>query len=190
MYRERKLAASTEKLNYALCFSPTHKETLSRKCGGWICVLSTNKMWGRVLPKSLLLITECRTAAYPGGLKLQELGERSLIYSCVLLFPPSLVTDEGVGVRMPSLKVPYPFRYCKMFQRFQYTCRFLPQFSEAKLMKNLFPLMFWGTSLLLFISLFFPWEKLKEKAKYDSLIIRYRGEWCAEDQNKIFLHKV
>lgn len=32
------------------------------------------------------------------GLKLQELGEKSLIHSCKLLFPLSLVTDEGVGV--------------------------------------------------------------------------------------------
>lgn len=72
---------------------------------------------------------------------------------------------------MPSLKVPYPTHYRKMFERFQYTFRFLPQSSEAELMKNLFALMFWGYYSLLFISFFPPQEKLKKKAKYDSLII-------------------
>lgn len=128
--------------------------------------LSAHKMWGLVLPKRLLVITECGTAAYPVGQKLQELGERSLIYSCVLLFPPPLVTDEGVGVRMPSLKAPYPSHYCKMFERFQYTFKFLPQFSEAKLMKNLFWLDVLGTILLLlFISFFFPLGKNKGKSQ-------------------------
>lgn len=45
---------------------------------------------------------------------------------------------------MPSLKALYPAHYCKMFERFQYTFRFLSQSSEAKLTKNLFDLMFWG----------------------------------------------
>lgn len=128
--------------------------------------LSTHKMWGLVLPKKLLVIMECRTAAYPVGLKLQELGERSLIYSCVFLFPPPLVTDEGVGVWMPSLKAPYPSHYCKMFEGFQHTFRFLPQFSEARLMKNLFYLMFLGTIfLLLFIRFFPPLGKTKWKSQ-------------------------
>lgn len=68
---------------------------------------------------------------------------------------------------MPSLKAPYPSHYCKMFERFQYTFRFLPQFSEAKLVKNLFDLIFGDFFFFVVVvhSFFPPLGKTKGKSQ-------------------------